>query len=36
VLVDPKQPSYAEMPGTPYYTTRSWIEALLFTIVIGV
>jgi len=35
VLVDPKQPSYAEMPGAPYYTTRSWIEALLFTIVIG-
>jgi hypothetical protein len=35
VLVDPKQPSYAEIPGAPYYTTRSWIEALLFTIVIG-
>jgi hypothetical protein len=35
VLVDPKQPSYAEMPGAPYDTTASWIEALLFTIVIG-
>jgi hypothetical protein len=35
VLVDPRQPSYAEMPGAPYYTTGSWIEALLFTIVAG-
>ena len=35
VLVDPRQPSYAERPGAPYDTTRGWIEALLFTIVIG-
>jgi hypothetical protein len=35
VLVDPKQPSYAEIPGQPYHTTSQWIEFMLFTIVFG-
>jgi uncharacterized protein DUF3592 len=35
VLVDPKQPSYAEIPGAPYDSTSSWILSLLFTIVFG-
>jgi hypothetical protein len=36
VLVDPRQPSYAEIPGAPYDTTSGWILSLLFTIVIGI
>jgi hypothetical protein len=35
VLVDPKQPSYAEFPGVPYDTTSSWVLALVFTLVVG-
>ncbi|HXL94849.1 MAG TPA: DUF3592 domain-containing protein [Streptosporangiaceae bacterium] len=36
VLVDPRQPSYAEIPGSPYDTTSGWIVSLLFTIVFGI
>jgi hypothetical protein len=36
VLVDPRQPSYAEIPGSPYDTTTGWIVSLLFTIVFGI
>jgi len=36
VLVDPRQPSYAEIPGSPYDTTSDWIAGLLVTIVVGI
>jgi hypothetical protein len=35
VLVDPRQPDYAEIPGAPFYTTGSWIEGLLFAVAFG-
>jgi hypothetical protein len=36
VLLDPKQPGYAEIPGSPYDTTASWIKGVLITIVFGI
>jgi hypothetical protein len=30
VLVDPKQPGYAELPGSPFKSSLSWIIDLLF------
>jgi hypothetical protein len=36
VLIDPRQPSYAEIPGSPYDTTTGWVLSLLFTIVFGI
>jgi hypothetical protein len=36
VLLDPKQPDYAEIPGSPYYTTFSWVKGLLLTIATGI
>jgi len=36
VLVDPRQPSYAEIPGAPYDTTSDWIAGLLVTVVVGI
>jgi hypothetical protein len=36
VLVDPRQPSYAEIPGSPYGTTTGWVMSLLFAVVFGI
>jgi hypothetical protein len=29
VLVDPRQPDYAELPGNPYYSTGSWVAPVI-------
>jgi hypothetical protein len=36
VLVDPRQPSYAEIPGAPYTTTSKWVGSMVVTIVFGI
>jgi hypothetical protein len=36
VLVDPQQPSYAEIPGAPYTTTSKWVGSMVITIVFGI
>jgi hypothetical protein len=35
VLVDPRQPGYAEIPGSPYYTASGWIIGLIVTIILA-
>jgi len=35
VLIDPRQPAYAEIPGAPFTTTSGWVMSLIITIVFG-
>ena len=34
VLVDPRQPGYSELPGSPSTTTENWVVALVLAVVV--